>query len=176
MPAPVLILPGLYNSGPQHWQSHWEAAHPDFKRVAQADWETPDCGDWVSNLDMAIAQCTEPPVLVGHSLACTLIGKWAEQHQRPIKGALLVGPSDIEAPSYPSGTTGFGKMVTLRLPFPTIVVASSNDEYVTLARAHEFACNWGSDLVEVGPLGHINSSSNLGMWPEGFALLEKLRA
>ncbi|GGP28066.1 RBBP9/YdeN family alpha/beta hydrolase [Silvimonas amylolytica] len=174
MTAPVLILPGLYSSGPQHWQSHWEAAHPDFKRVEQADWETPHCADWVANLDAAIAQCDEPPVLVGHSLACTLIGKWAEQHKRPIKGALLVGPSDIEAPSYPEGTTGFGKMVTIPLPFPTIVVASSNDEYVTLTRAREFAANWGSEVVEVGPLGHINSSSDLGMWPQGFALLQKL--
>ncbi|GGP24020.1 RBBP9/YdeN family alpha/beta hydrolase [Silvimonas iriomotensis] len=175
MPAPVLILPGLYCSGPQHWQSHWEAANPDFIRVEQADWETPHCADWVSTLDTAIAACAEPPVLVGHSLACTLIGKWAEQHQRPIKGALLVAPSDIEAPSYPEGTSGFGQMVTLRLPFPSIVVASSNDEYVTLPRARAFAANWGSEVVEVGPLGHINSSSNLGLWPEGFALLEKLR-
>ena len=65
-------------------------------------------------------------------------------------GTLLVGPSDAEAPSYPRGTRGFGPMPDFKLPFQSIVIASSDDEYVTLERAREFATNWGSELVEVG--------------------------
>ncbi|MHB8571229.1 MAG: alpha/beta hydrolase, partial [Metallibacterium sp.] len=38
----VLILPGLWNSGPQHWQTQWEARHAEWKRVLQRDWATPD--------------------------------------------------------------------------------------------------------------------------------------
>jgi len=33
---------------------------------------------------------------------------------------------------------------------------------------------WGSPLVDVGSKGHINSASGLGMWSEGFALVEEL--
>jgi predicted alpha/beta hydrolase family esterase len=67
-------------------------------------------------------------------------------------------------------------MPLTKLPFQSIVVMSSDDQYVTPARARQFARSWGSRLVDVGPKGHINSASGLGMWPEGFALVEELRA
>jgi uncharacterized protein len=60
------------------------------------------------------------------------------------------------------------------LPFPTTVVTSTNDPYVTPARAREFAAAWGARLVEIGPAGHINSSSGLGAWPAGLELLSEL--
>jgi uncharacterized protein len=174
--ASVLILPGLYDSGPEHWQSRWEAAEPTtFRRVVQDDWERPRCSDWVARLDEAI-RLTPEPVLVGHSSACALVAHWAAG--RPslrVRGALLVGPSDPEAPSYPVGPTGFAPMPRGRLPFPSIVVASSDDRYVTLERARLFAEAWGSRLVSIGEAAHINSESGLGDWPEGFALLHELR-
>ena len=113
-------------------------------------------------------------VLIGHSLACCTVIHWANKYNRKIKGALLVGPSDADAPSYPKGTTGFIPMPLNRLPFNSIVITSSNDEYVSLERAHYFADSWGSKLVNAGALGHINSSSNLGEWPEGYRILQEL--
>jgi predicted alpha/beta hydrolase family esterase len=65
-------------------------------------------------------------------------------------------------------------MPLLKLPFPSIVVASSNDEYVTMERANLFARNWGSEIVEAGALGHINTSSGIANWPQGYAILQKL--
>ena len=62
-----------------------------------------------------------------------------------------------------------------RLPFPSIAVASTDDPYVTLERSAELAHAWGSELVNIGPAGHVNSASGLGDWPAGFALLERLR-
>jgi hypothetical protein len=61
-----------------------------------------------------------------------------------------------------------------RLPFPSIVVASSDDEYVSPTRAALFADNWGSSLADIGNKGHINSDSGLGDWPQGYQLLQKL--
>ncbi len=170
----ILTLPGLYNSGPQHWQSLWEAHFPDITRVEQADWETPVCADWVARLDHEIALRGDNVVLVAHSLSCALVGKWAEIAQRPIRGALLVAPSDTEADTYPPGTSGFTPMPTKPLPFPSIVVASSNDIYMTQSRTAYFAQAWGSELVWIENAGHINSESNLGIWPQGLALLAKL--
>jgi len=104
----VLTLPGLWNSGPAHWQTHWEAKHPSWRRVLQREWETPQCSEWVDALRLAISTCERPPVLAAHSLACVLVARWAySPNPGAIAGAFLVAPSDVEAPSYPAGTTGF---------------------------------------------------------------------
>jgi predicted alpha/beta hydrolase family esterase len=171
--ATVLTIPGLWNSGTEHWQSYWERAY-GYRRVLQREWETPDRAEWVATLEAAVAATPGPLVLAGHSLGCTLIAYFsaATRHAARIRGALLVGPSDVEAPSYPSGTTGFLPMPRAPLAFPAIVVASTDDPYVSLDRAEEFASAWHARFVSVGDKGHLNSDSRLGMWPEGHALIE----
>jgi predicted alpha/beta hydrolase family esterase len=115
-------------------------------------------------------------VLVAHSLGCCTVAHWAASTKRHARGALLVAPSDVEAASYPRGTVGFAPMPRQRLPFPAIVVASSDDEYVSLERAAAFAQAWGARLVEIGKAGHVNSASGLGAWLDGQRLLEELLA
>jgi len=173
----ILLVPGLWNSGPEHWHSYWERGRADCRRVVQSDWETPRRADWVATLEAAVAKAAAPVVLAAHSLGCALVGHWAPQskHLAKVRGALLVAPSDVEAPSYPEGPTGFSPMPLAKLPFPSIVVMSTDDEYVTPERAAFFARAWGSHLYDAGAKGHINSDSRLGMWPEGFALVEELR-
>jgi predicted alpha/beta hydrolase family esterase len=174
MNAVIFTPPGLSNSGPQHWQTHWEKEF-GFTRIEQRNWETPVCSDWLHTIDAVVMQYPLNEVLlVGHSLACCTIVRWAQQHHRIIKGALLVAPSDVDAPSYPPGTTGFAPMPLYKLSFPSIVVNSSNDEYVSMGRAEYFAGCWGSELVNAGDLGHINSSSGLRNWPFGISQLQKL--
>jgi predicted alpha/beta hydrolase family esterase len=170
----VLILPGLYDSGPDHWQSHWERALPSVARVNQRDWETPDRHEWVATLERAVAEHGPNVVLVGHSTGCALIAFWAAATARTVRGALIVAPSDTEAASYPMGPTAWRPMPLTRLPFPSIVVASTDDEYVTIGRAKSFADAWGSMFVNIGPAGHINSASGLGDWPLGRELLAEL--
>jgi uncharacterized protein len=172
--APVLILPGLYDSGPQHWQMLWMAGRPGFRRVEQADWVTPRCVDWVAKLDAAVQEAGPQALLVAHSAACALVAHWVAVHGRKVRGALLVGPSDPEASSYPAGPTGFAPMPLVRLPFPSTVVASADDPYVSLDRAEFFARSWGSRFVNIGKAGHINSASGLGNWPRGLELLQEL--
>jgi uncharacterized protein len=170
----VLILPGLYNSGPEHWQSIWEKENPEFKRVLQRDWDSPDRAEWVATLHQEISSSSVPATLVAHSSACALVAHWASVHTGPVRSALLVAASDVEAASYPHGPTGFSPMPLIRLPFRTIVVGSTNDEYVTPERSSFFAERWGARIEFVGPAGHINSASRLGRWPAGFALLQDL--
>src|SRR5262249_57236996 len=107
--ASVLILPGLFNSGPEHWQTLWHASHPEYHRLEQQDWETPRCADWVQALADSIRKIGGPVVLAGHSTACATVAHYAAQHgngDRRVAAAFLVGPSDTEAPSYPVGPTG----------------------------------------------------------------------
>ncbi|MEP6726477.1 MAG: alpha/beta fold hydrolase [Bacteroidota bacterium] len=168
------ILPGLNNSGPEHWQTHWENEY-GFIRIQQANWDNPVADKWIRTIEEKVTKYPlDKVVLIGHSLACCTIVKWAEHYKHVIKAAFLAGPSDTEAPSYPPGTKGFMPMPLFSLPFPSVVVASSNDEYVTMERANFFAANWSSKLIEAGALGHINSSSVIGNWPQGYAILQKL--
>jgi predicted alpha/beta hydrolase family esterase len=175
-PTVVLTLPGLYNSGPEHWQSYWERLHPNVRRVEQRDWDTPRCEEWMTVLDDQLQRLGDDVVLAAHSSSCALIAQWsAANPKRCVRGALLVAPSDPEAPSYPSGPTGFAPMPLVRLPFPSVVVASSNDEYVSLTRAREYAHAWNGRFIDLGAAGHINSSSNLGAWDFGWQLIEELK-
>eukprot|EP01035_Chromulina_nebulosa_P068504 gene68504-93870_t len=60
------------------------------------------------------------------------------------------------------------------LPFPTTVVASRTDPYVTFERAEAFAADWGSRLVDLGDAGHINILSGHGLWLDGLTHLYAL--
>ena len=175
----TLILPGLFDSGPDHWQSHWERMDATCRRVQQADWATPRCADWVASLHAAVAALDGQAVLVAHSSSCALVAHWAaaapDVHVSRIRGALLVAPTDPEGPNYPAGPTGFAPMPLRPLPFPSTVVASTNDGYVTMPRARAYAEAWGSAFVEAGAVGHVNGASGLGAWPAGYALLQRLR-
>jgi serine hydrolase len=172
----TLILPGFHNSDSEHWQSRWEARDGSMKRVMQDNWETPHCADWIAKLDQALALTGPDTVLVAHSAGCALVAHWAVGCQRGwVRAALLVAPSDPEAPSFPPGPTGFAPMPLRPLPFRSVVVASSNDPYATLSRARGFAMAWRSEFMMIGQAGHINSASGRGDWPEGLAFLKALR-
>lgn len=173
----VLLVPGLWNSGPDNPQSAWERERTDCVRVVQREWERPRRAEWVETLEAAIRRAPEPVVLAAHSLGCALVAHWAGRPSASlaqVRGALLVAPSDVEQPAYPEGPTGFAPMPRERLPFRSIVVRSSNDVYVSVARAAEFARAWGAEVVDAGPVGHINADSGLGSWEFGQRLLERL--
>lgn len=170
----MLLLPGLGNSGPVHWHTLWETAY-GYERVNQADWDTPHLADWLNRLHARIVADHHPKILVGHSLACCLVAHWSRSHDSDlVAGALLVAPSDVEGPNYPSGTVGFAPMPLDRLRFPAIVAASSNDPFASVARGRAFAEAWGADYRLLGEREHIGSAANLGLWDEGHALLMEL--
>jgi uncharacterized protein len=174
MKCDVLILAGLWNSGPEHWQSQWQGRYPAWTKAQHRDWNCPDRDEWVAELDAAIAACKGAPILVAHSLGCMLVAHWAASRS-PLKvaGAFLVAPSDVEAPSYPAPSNGFAPIPLAPLPFPSMVLASGNDPYLSLTRATAFAQAWGGRLVHIGEAGHVNADSGHGPWPEGERLLQE---
>lgn len=174
---PVILIPGLGNSGPQHWQRQWQARLGSNAHAAeQRDWDRPNRTAWMQCLDAVIRAQPEPPVLVAHSLACALVAHWAASHQAEIAGALLVAPADTDSDTHtPPEAHVFRPMPRHPLYFPSIVVASCDDPYVAIDRARAFATAWGSDFVDIGAAGHINPASGFGPWPLGDVLLERLR-
>jgi predicted alpha/beta hydrolase family esterase len=168
------IVPGLGNSGPGHWQTHLEQSGPAFTRIQQREWDAPDRAEWVETLEQALAgEDLANVVLIGHSLGCVTIAHWANTYGHRIKGALLVAPSDVETPQYATfPTTDFRPMPLQRLPFPSKLVASTTDQWVSPERARQFAAAWGSEFLDLGPAGHINVASGHGPWPLAQELLQ----
>ncbi|MBV8063286.1 MAG: alpha/beta hydrolase [Nevskia sp.] len=166
--GPVLVVPGLRGSGPGHWQSLWERRYPCFRRVQQDDWNTPDLDRWARRIVETALQLDEPVLVVAHSFGC-LAAVRAEGFQSDlIAGSLLVAPANPER---------FGieqRLSAKPLLQPSILVASTNDPWMPLERAHHWAGRWGSELVDLGAQGHINADSGLGEWAEGRRLMHRL--
>jgi predicted alpha/beta hydrolase family esterase len=176
MPGPVLIIPGFGGSGPDHWQSRWQARLTGARRVEQADWDRPHRADWIARLDEAVASAEHAPILVAHSLSCALVACWAATCARPVHAALLVAPADVESDARtPPEAHVFRPLPMMRLPFRTIVVASRDDPYVAFDRATVMATAWGAELADAGNAGHVNPASGYGEWPEGERLLARLQ-
>ncbi|MCB0762088.1 MAG: serine hydrolase family protein [Flavobacteriales bacterium] len=169
-------IPGLHNSGKDHWQTLWELEFPgEFVRVQQADWDHPHCQDWIEQMENSLsAHPHHELILIGHSIGCMAIVKWFERYRHTIKGALLVAPSDSERENYPEYISGFVPIPTFSLPFPTIVVGSTNDHVTSIERTGEFAKNWGSRLVMLEDAGHIEPKSGFGPWLEGLEWVRQL--
>lgn len=169
------IIPGLGNSGPDHWQTHFENSDRAFKRINQREWESPECIDWIRTIDTALSDYDlSAVVLIGHSLGCATIVHWAARYNKVIKGALLVAPSDLEAPQYTFPAKGFSPIPKVKINFKTIVVASEDDIWVSMDRARYFADCWGSELVNIGNAGHVNAASGYGEWAEGLEILKRI--
>ncbi|MGO4290475.1 RBBP9/YdeN family alpha/beta hydrolase [Chitinophaga sp. RAB17] len=174
MEIKVLTAPGLGSSGPLHWQTLWEQSIPGTRRIEQSDWDAPVCERWVAQIEKAVKAAGPQVVIAAHSLACMALVHWARQSKSKITGALLVAPADAERPGFPAAAVGFTPIPLVKLPFESIIVASTNDTYCSLERAAFFASHWGSRFVNTGAKGHINSESGLGEWQEGQNLLKEL--
>jgi len=177
MNTTVLVLPGWQNSGPLHWQTLWEQQNHGFKRVLQQDWETPRRCDWVARIAEELRQAPGPVVFVGHSLGCIAVAhscQSAPSEINKVRGALLVAPADVDRADMPAQIRDFAPIPCRRLPFPSMVIASNDDPYLTIERAQELAEMWGGQFLNIGSAGHINSESGLGDWPDGKRMLRRL--
>ncbi|KJF72991.1 alpha/beta hydrolase [Agrobacterium arsenijevicii] len=172
----TLIVPGLNGSDEGHWQRHWLLDDPQARLVDQENWECPVLEDWLDRLEVALAT-TESAYIVAHSLGCLLVANMASRPvAAKIRGALLVAPAHLDrVEAMHPCIVRFGAYPQAPLAFPSLVVGSMNDPYMN---PEELACtagNWGSDLVNLGAVGHINIAAGFGRWPEGYALFERLK-
>jgi len=174
--VPLVIVPGANNSGPNHWQTFWEAAHPDCRRTEPASFDVFDLEDWVRALEAAIARCATSPALAAHSGGCLATLEWAAREGAPgrVAAILLVAPPDPTAPSFPPDAGSFRDVDASPLGVPSAVVASTNDPYAAVDYAARVSEISGASLHVIGALGHINADSALGEWPAGQRILADL--
>jgi predicted alpha/beta hydrolase family esterase len=175
--ADILIVPGLAGLDDDHWQARWLRTLKTTRLVEQDNWTEPDAEAWAGRIIDSAVQSARPVVLVAHSLGVAAVAHLARRMPKGfISGAFLVAPADVDkAGDWPAtdGVTfdavksGFAPLPVQPLPFPSVLIASSNDPYCSVDRATALANGWGSTLVEAGDAGHINSASGFGPWPDG---------
>jgi len=165
------MVPGWRNSGPGHWQSLWTERLEGIERVEQDNWVAPSKEAWVGTLAKNILAQPGPVVVVAHSLGCIATTHLPPEAAGRIQGALLVAPADPERRSVLSD---FAPVPYQKLPYRSVLVASSNDPYCPIRLAGAYARAWGSEFVRLQNAGHINVESGFGEWPLGIALLQSL--
>jgi predicted alpha/beta hydrolase family esterase len=174
-------VPGLRDHVAEHWQTLLQARLPKAASVPPLEHDKLSCAARVAALDDAIARIDGPIVLVAHSAGVMITVHWAQQHDRPIQGALLATPADLEVPmpaGYPTLDVleehGWLPVPRKPLPFPSILGASRNDPLAAFDRAAGMAADWGSRLVDLGEVGHLNPAAGYGEWPQADTLIREL--
>jgi predicted alpha/beta hydrolase family esterase len=164
----LLIIPGLGGSGPEHWQTRWEQKLSTARRVEQRDWDRPQRDEWTAAIIAAVEGATRPVVLVAHSLG-VIAAMHASRDTAPwVKGAFLVAaPSEERLADVADADPAFRPYARQKLPFPSVLVASRDDPYSSLAESEALARQWGAQLLDAGSAGHLNAESGHGPWPEG---------
>jgi len=178
----ILIVPGLRDDVPAHWQTLLAGRLDRVRTVPPMGRADLDCRARVEAIEREARAIDGPIVIVAHSGGVVMVAHWAMQTHRPVLGALLATPPDFERPmpeGYPTieelREGGWLPVPRNRLPFPSIVAASRNDPLGRFERVAELAACWGGRLVDIGEVGHLNPASGYGEWPDAETFIDELK-
>lgn len=163
----VLIVPGLHNSGPGHWQSEWEFHLRHVHRIVLADWETPDLQAWIDAIECGIEHF-RPTHIVAHSFGALATAAVVANHASTLRGVLLVAPAD------PHKFDIDAQLPVSVLPVPGALVGSLTDPWLSWGAAQALGARWGLETICAGDAGHINVQSGHGHWPAGWLILQRM--
>ncbi len=184
--ATILIIPGLRDYVEKHWQTLLEAKLEKVCSVPPAETDKLSCANRVARIQAELEKIEGPVILVAHSAGVLMTVHWAKQyrpdtHKYNIKGALLVTPPDLDQiwpDNYPSSDTlkeqGWSPLPDQKLPFPSIVIASSNDYLASTEAVEKMAIVWGSQWVNLGEVGHLNPAAGFGSWSQAEEFIQQL--
>lgn len=166
----VLIVPGLNDSGPDHWQTRWQQ-RLGARRVVQADWRRPDLARWAGEVERALEQMGEGVYrtwIVAHSFGCLATLKALADSRLPVAGVFLAAPADPDK-------FGIGAQLKMRSPAAGLVVGSTTDPWLSWERARQWGARWDLPVLSAGAAGHINVESGHGEWTEGWEWFQQFR-
>ena len=166
-PVRVLVVPGLHDSGHGHWQTWLESHFKRSTRVHQDDWTRADLERWADRIDVTLSR--EPGtrwVAVAHSFGCLALARYLAHGGQGVHAALMVAPADPE--KFAAGPF----LPQSQLPIPSALLASENDPWMRLDSARTWARIWGSQFINLGAVGHINTESGFGPLPQAKTLVE----
>jgi predicted alpha/beta hydrolase family esterase len=169
----IVIIPGLREHVEDHWQTLLAATLTKVRIVPPLEHDKFSCAARVEAIQKVIGEIDGPIIVVAHSAGVVMFVHWAQKYQRPIKGALLATPPDLDKPlpeGYPNKetlqTNDWFPVPRVPLRFSTIVAASESDHLASFLSVAAMATDWHSKLVNIGDVGHLNPASGYGEWAE----------
>lgn len=171
-PVRLLIIPGLNDSGPAHWQTWLQQQYRDARRVRQRDFSQPDLERWAERIDSQLDSAGDGEwIAVAHSFGCLALARHLADHpDSPIRQALFVAPAEPDK-------FGLGELLPHHaIPVRSTLIASQNDPWMSPASALRWARRWGASYTNLGAVGHINTESGFGPFPLAKRWVESARA
>jgi len=166
-PVRVLVVPGLHDSGHGHWQTWLEGHFRTATRVRQDNWASADLERWAERIAVTVARHPGARwVAAAHSFGCVALARYLALGGKGIDAALMVAPADPE--KFAAGPF----LPPAKLPIPTALLASENDPWMSIDCARAWARTWGTQFINLGLVGHINTESGFGPLPQAKTLVE----
>lgn len=164
----ILLVPGLHNSGPDHWQSRWHQQFPQWQRMLGLPWDKPDLTVWSAKLASKLRSRRSRVHLVAHSFGALTAIAAARLQPEKVSSILIVAPADPARFGIPDEALAGSIKVSAQL------IASRNDPWMNFERAEYWSRQWQVPLFDAGEVGHINAQSGHGEWSQGLNLLNNL--
>jgi predicted alpha/beta hydrolase family esterase len=171
----INIIPGINNSGPEHWQTYWEHQY-GFTRIEQEDWDHPVYEKWKEKLVQSVTgnKVQKNTILIAHSLGCLLTVKALPEIQDYLSCIYLVAVPDPSMVFFSGQLQTFRNLPDKNLKVPGYLVYSENDPYSSIEFSVRYSRIWGLKAINAGRKGHLNSDSRLGVWEEGYEIFRRL--
>ena len=178
----VLIVPGLRDEAPGHWQSLLAQELDTVASMPALGRQNIDLTARLAAIESAVRAIDGPVIVVAHSGGAIAAAHWAQRTQaKNVLGALLATPPTFASPLGPEHPSmelfeqnGWIPLPAGPLSIRTIVAASRNDPLGSYEQVSELARQWDAELVDLGEVGHLNPTSGYGPWPGARALIERL--
>lgn len=183
MTPTLLLVPGLRDEAPGHWQAILAGQCPGAVSLPALGRRNIDLAARLVQIEDAVQAIKGPVVVVAHSGGAIATAHWAQRTRAAtaVHGALLTTPPLFAGPLGPEfpdlaefQRNGWMPIPRAPLPFCSIVAASRNDPLGSYEGVSELARDWGARLFDLGDSGHLNPASGFGPWPAALELVREL--
>jgi len=166
----LLIVPRIGGPDQGDWPSRWAAKLSTARFVMACGGQARTAEAWREAIHKAAREATRPALFVGHGVGAAAIAQAAQALAvADVRGAFLVAPPDEAGLRRAAGEDW--RLPRLRLPWPSLVIASRNDPDGACDAVAALAADWGAEMIDAGFAGGLDAASGHGPWPEGLMRL-----
>jgi predicted alpha/beta hydrolase family esterase len=180
MAPTLLLIPGLRDEAPGHWQAILASQCPGAVSLPALGRRNIDLAARLVQIEEAVqaikglwwwlrTAAAPLPQHIGPSAPTPPSTEpcWRRRRCSRPAGARVSGSGRFPAPR-------LGAIPRSPLPFRCIVAASRNDPLGAYEGVSELARDWGASLFDLGESGHLNPASGFGPWPTALDLVREL--
>lgn len=155
----ILLVPGLHNSGPDHWQSRWHQQFPQWQRMMGLPWDKPDLTVWSAKLASKLRSRRSRVHLVAHSFGALTAIAAARLQPDKVSSIFIVAPADPARFGIPD------EVLTGSIKVSAQLIASRNDPWMSFERAEFWSRQWQVPLFDAGRWAISMPSPAMGVAP-----------